>query len=177
MVFPRKPDRRAIKSSAADSENRRKIFERLCQPHKIIRPESPVKVDVEKRPISMEVINRLAVPRKIKPPEQINYPVTNRSLQSAEYYEKLSQPRKILEEINKRESEQKLTSMKRTSEMAVPLSRLQRRKFMKGDNETKFPVSKAALAYKASAKIKKLAEPRKFPDDPNQSSGKSKRKK
>lgn len=153
------------------------IFERLCQPHKAPRPESPVKLNVKKRPISMEVIKRLAEPRTIKPPELINYSVTSRPLQSDEYYEKLSQPRKILEEINDRESEQKLTSMKRINEMAVPLTRLQRRKFMKGDNETKFLVSKAALQYKPSSKIKKLAEPKKVPEDPDQPSGKSRRKK
>lgn len=177
-TFFRIPMRRAIQSSAAhSSENRRIIFERLCQPSKIFLPESPVKQSVEKRPISMEVINRLSVPRKIKSPEQINYSVTSRPIQSFEYYEKLAQPRKILEEINDRESEQKLTSMTRTNEMCVPLSRLQRRKFMKGDNELKFSVSKGALEYKATAKIKKLAVPKSVPEDPGQSSGKSKRKK
>ncbi|KAG4067160.1 hypothetical protein HA402_000151 [Bradysia odoriphaga] len=174
MDLRRKPLRKSIKSSTQDSENRRVVFERLCQPQRKPRTESPVKLSVEKRPVSMEVIKRLSVPRKIKSAEQINYKVTSRPLQSEEYYEKLSQPRKILEEIINRETEQKLTSMKRTNEIAVPLSRLQRRKFMKGDNEMKFPVSKAALEYKASANIKKLAQPK---TDPSESSGKSKKKK
>ncbi|XP_037027108.1 uncharacterized protein LOC119067913 [Bradysia coprophila] len=173
MDLRRKPLRGSIKSSTPDSENRRVVFERLCQPQRKLRTESPVKLTLAKRPVSMEVIERLSVPRKIKSAEQVNYKVTSRPLQSEEYYEKLSQPRKILEEIINRETEQKLTSMKRINKMAAPLSRLQRRKFMKGDNEMKFPVSKAALQYKASANIKKLAAPK---EDPSQSSGKSKKK-
>lgn len=126
----------------------------------------------------MEAMKRLSIPRKIKSAEQLTYRLPGRPLRSVEYYDKLSQPRKNREDTNGSEDEPKLISLKRTIEMAVPLKRHLRRKFMKGDNEKfKFPVSRAALEYKASAKINKLAIPRQIPDDPNQRATKSKRKK
>lgn len=143
----------------------------------------PVVTNVEKRPINVEVMERLSIPRKIKSPEQINYTFPSRPLKSSEYYEKLSQPRQTFEDMfaKNKETEPKLQSMKRTIEMAVPLSRLQRRKYMKGDKGDQFSVSRAALQYKASAKINKLAVPRQYPEDPNQQastgSKKSKKKK
>ncbi len=169
--------RRSIKSTAADLESRFKWIERLSQPRKIPLPEAPVVPNEPKRPISTKAIERLSMPRKIQYPEQINYAFPSRPLRDKEYYEKLAQPRKCVEEENKRDSEPKLTSMKRLYEMATPLSRLQRRKFMKGDNEHKFSVSRAALQYKASAKIIKLAKPRTVPEDASKSGSKSKRKK
>lgn len=122
----------------------------------------PADSNEEKRPVNMDVIKRLSIPRKVKTPEQINY--SSRPLKGSEYYEKLSQPRKNVED-NTNNKEQKLTSLKRIKEMAVPSSRYQRRKFMKGDNQKyQFPVSRAALQFKASTKINKLAVPRKFPE-------------
>lgn len=124
----------------------------------------------------MAVIKRLSTPRKIKSPELISYTFPSRPLRSSEYYDQLSQPRKPFE-ITK-EPDPKLKSMKRTMEIAVPLPRLQRRKFMKGDNDKfRFPVSRAALQYQASAKIIKLAKPRIYPEDGNQSAAKGKKKK
>lgn len=132
-------------------------------------------VKEERRPINKEYIERLSIPRKIKSSEHVNYVFPSRPLKGSEYYEKLSQPRKNFEDIDK-EPEPKLQSMKRTIELAAPLTRLQRRKFMKGDNDKiKFKVSQAALLYKASANINKLAVPR-IVEDPNKGGKKSKRK-
>lgn len=131
-------------------------------------PDVPTAVNENKRPINKEVIERLSIPRKIKSPDQINYTFPNRPLKSADYYDQLSQPRRNFEDQIK-EPGPKLTSMKRTLEISAPLPRLQRRKFMKGDKDkNQFPVSRAALEYKASAKINKLAVPRVYPEDPNQ---------
>lgn len=124
----------------------------------------------------MAVIERLSIPRKIKSPEDILYTFPSRPLKGSEYYDQLSKPRKIPEETLV--DEPKLKSMKRTIEMAAPLPRLQRRKFMKGDNDKfRFPVSRAALQYQASAKIIKLAKPRIYPEDENQPASKGKKKK
>lgn len=170
--------RKSIKLSNEDYENRLISIERLSRPRKLHTVDTAVDVIEEKRHVNMEVIKRLSIPRKIKSPEHLRYTFPFRPLQSSEYYEKLSQPRKTNEEANSREFEPKLTSLQRTNEMAVPLKRLQRRKYMRGDNEKfKFPVSRAALQYQASAKINKLAVPRQIPDDPNQQASKSKRKK
>lgn len=168
--------RKSIKPPVVDPESRLKSIQRLSQPRKIPLPDLPEKIIEPKRPINMEAILRLAMPRKIPKPEPMHAFARRRSIQGDEYYEKLSQPRKIKEEINARDLEPKLTSMARTQEMSVPLKRLQRRKFMKGDNDEKFPISKAALQYKATAKINKLAIPREHPEE-SQGKGKSKRRK
>lgn len=155
------------KLSAEEYEHRLKSIERLSQPRKIPLPEEPLAIYEEKRPINMDVINRLSIPRKIKSAEQIDYSFTIRPLRSSEYYEKLSKPRKNVEDAASNK-EPKLTSLKRITEMAVPSSRYQRRKYMKGENQKhQFPVSRAALEYKASTKITKLAVPRKFPEQKN----------
>lgn len=169
--------RKAIKLSNEDYEKRLNSIERLSRPRKLHTLEFAVDVIQEKRPVNMEAIERLSIPRKIKSPH-LTDTFTSRPLQSSEYYEKLSQPRKYYDDANSKVAEPTLTSLQRTIEMAVPLARHQRRKFMKGDNEKfKFTVSRAALQYKASTKINKLAVPKQIPDDPNQHATKSKRKK
>lgn len=129
----------------------------------------------------MAVIERLSIPRRIPhPDEHITSSIASRPLKDAEYYKQLSQPKKNFESITAPDEKpnKQLKSMKRTIDLAVQWSRLQRRKFMKGDNDLfRFPISQAALQYQPTAKIIKLAVPKKVEADPNQPIGKSKKKK
>lgn len=167
--------------SAQEYENRRKLFERLSQPRKVVKPEvydiSESKTKL-KRPLNMEVIKRLSIPRRIPYPDEHKISsIPSRPLKDAEYYQQLSQPKKNFETTTEK-PKQKLRSMKRTIDLAVQWSRLQRRKFMKGDNDLfRFPISRTALQYQPSAKIIKLAIPKKVEADPNRPVGKSKKKK
>lgn len=128
----------------------------------------------------MAVIERLSIPRK-NPFEDEHVSTTtptSRPLKGDEYYQQLSQPKRDFEKnamVNEKLN-QKLKSMKRTRNLAVQWSRLQRRKFMKGDNDLfRFPISQTALQYKPSEKIIKLAVPKKC--DSNQPVLKSRKKK
>lgn len=167
--------------SGEENENRRKLFERLSQPRKVVKPvveDDELKTKL-KRPLNMDVIERLSIPRKIPYPDEHKISqIPSRPLKNAKYYQQLSQPKKNFESIvnEDKKPNQKLKSMKRTVDLAVQWSRLQRRKFMKGDNDLfRFPISRAALQYQPSAKIMKLAVPKKVEGD--EAVGKSKRRK
>lgn len=190
--------RKPTKTSGDAHENRTELIAKLAQPRKDFSPKIVEVVCCtpcfhfivlinffkvrEKRPIDMSIIKRLAKPRAPKIP--ILPPPPSRCGKGPEYWQQLSKPKKNFQEIAAAEqaTNDQTGPTDRTDALAVQWARLQRRKYQKGANlTTAFTVSRTALKYQATEKIKKLAEPKAVASDQNVSGakkgGKGKKKK